>query len=317
MEQFDVVILGAGAAGLMCAMRAGQRGRRVLLLDHADEAGKKILISGGGRCNFTNLHCAPERFLSANPHFCTSALARYTQHDFIALVAPPRHRLSREDAGAVVLRRLGARRSSPCCWPNARPPASICGLAHRVTRHRAAPDRFRVATDHGDFTRAVAGAGDRRAVHPEDGRDRLRARRGAPLRSGADREPRPGLVPLTFDGAMLRSDAAAGRRVRCRRSRALRQAQLPRGDAVHPSRPVRPGHPADLVLLARRARRSRSTCCRAVDAAALLLARQARAAQGRAAAPSWPNSCRSAWRRPWPALHLPPRAIGRTSPTRR
>ncbi len=85
-ENFDVVILGAGAAGLMCALTAGQRGRKVLLLEHADKAGAKILISGGGRCNFTNLACMPERFLSDNPHFCVSALRRYTQADFIALV---------------------------------------------------------------------------------------------------------------------------------------------------------------------------------------------------------------------------------------
>jgi predicted Rossmann fold flavoprotein len=83
---FDVVVIGAGAAGLMCAMRAGQRGRTVLLLDHAEKVGKKILISGGGRCNFTNTEARPEAFLSNNPHFCKSALARYTQHDFIALV---------------------------------------------------------------------------------------------------------------------------------------------------------------------------------------------------------------------------------------
>ncbi|HZC45379.1 MAG TPA: FAD-dependent oxidoreductase, partial [Candidatus Acidoferrum sp.] len=84
MESFDVAIVGAGAAGLMCAMTAGQRGRRVLLLEHNDQAGAKILISGGGRCNFTNLEITAERFLSANPHFCKSALSRYTQHDFIA-----------------------------------------------------------------------------------------------------------------------------------------------------------------------------------------------------------------------------------------
>ena len=87
MESFDAVILGAGAAGLMCAMAAGRRGRRVLLLDHAEQAGSKILISGGGRCNFTNLYCEPVNFLSHNPHFCKSALARFTQWDFIALVA--------------------------------------------------------------------------------------------------------------------------------------------------------------------------------------------------------------------------------------
>lgn len=85
-HSFDVIVLGAGAAGLMCAIEAGKRGRRVAVLDHADRIGKKILISGGGRCNFTNIHCQPENFLSANPHFCKSALARYTPADFIALV---------------------------------------------------------------------------------------------------------------------------------------------------------------------------------------------------------------------------------------
>jgi predicted Rossmann fold flavoprotein len=86
IHRFDVIVLGAGAAGLMCAIEAGKRGRRVAVLEHADRTGKKILISGGGRCNFTNLHCRPENFLSANPHFCKSALARYTPWDFVALV---------------------------------------------------------------------------------------------------------------------------------------------------------------------------------------------------------------------------------------
>ncbi len=85
-ESFDAIVLGAGAAGLFCAAQAGQRGRRVLLLDHNDEPGRKILISGGGRCNFTNLHTVPERFLSANPHFAKSALSRYSPRDFLALV---------------------------------------------------------------------------------------------------------------------------------------------------------------------------------------------------------------------------------------
>ena len=86
MQQFDVIVLGAGAAGMMCAIEAGKRGRRVLLLDHAEAVGKKILISGGGRCNFTNLGCTWENFLSENPHFARSALARYTPQDFIAMV---------------------------------------------------------------------------------------------------------------------------------------------------------------------------------------------------------------------------------------
>jgi predicted Rossmann fold flavoprotein len=85
-QEFDGIVIGAGAAGLMCAIEAGKRGRRVVVLDHAERIGKKILISGGGRCNFTNLHCRPESFLSANPHFAKSALARYTPADFIALV---------------------------------------------------------------------------------------------------------------------------------------------------------------------------------------------------------------------------------------
>ncbi len=85
-HEVDVVIIGAGAAGLLCAMEAGRRGRRVALLDHADRPGKKILISGGGRCNFTNLDTRPENFLSDNPHFAKSALASYTPADFIALI---------------------------------------------------------------------------------------------------------------------------------------------------------------------------------------------------------------------------------------
>jgi len=85
-RRFDVVILGAGAAGLFCAAEAGKRGRRVAVLESAERAGKKILISGGGRCNFTNIYCTPENFLSANAHFAKSALARFTPADFIALV---------------------------------------------------------------------------------------------------------------------------------------------------------------------------------------------------------------------------------------
>jgi len=91
IHSFDALILGGGAAGLMCAIEAGKRGRRVAVLEHADRLGRKILISGGGRCNFTNIHCMPENFLSSNPHFAKSALAAYTPADFIALVA--KHRI--------------------------------------------------------------------------------------------------------------------------------------------------------------------------------------------------------------------------------
>ncbi len=88
---FDAIVLGAGAAGLMCAIEAGKRGRRVAVLERAEKIGKKILISGGGRCNFTNINCTAENFLSANPHFAKSALARYTPTDFIALIE--KHRI--------------------------------------------------------------------------------------------------------------------------------------------------------------------------------------------------------------------------------
>jgi len=91
IHSFDALILGGGAAGLMCAIEAGKRGRRVAVLEHTDRLGKKILISGGGRCNFTNIYCQPENFLSSNPHFAKSALARYTPADFLGLVE--KHRI--------------------------------------------------------------------------------------------------------------------------------------------------------------------------------------------------------------------------------
>lgn len=92
MRDLDVLVLGGGAAGLMCAIEAGKRGRKVLVVDHAKRPADKIRISGGGRCNFTNLHCAPANFLSENPRFCVSALKRYTQQDFLGLVE--KHRIS-------------------------------------------------------------------------------------------------------------------------------------------------------------------------------------------------------------------------------
>ncbi|MBA3692324.1 MAG: aminoacetone oxidase family FAD-binding enzyme, partial [Acidobacteria bacterium] len=109
--RFDVVIIGAGAAGLFCAAQAGKRGRKVLVLEHNAQVGRKIIISGGGRCNFTNVNARPEHFISQNPHFCKSALARYTPQDFVELVK--RHRIEfyekklgqlfcRESSGQIV-----------------------------------------------------------------------------------------------------------------------------------------------------------------------------------------------------------------------
>ena len=114
-ETFDVIVLGGGAAGLMCAIEAGKRGRRVAVLERADRIGKKILISGGGRCNFTNLDCRPENFLSANPHFCKSALARYTPADFIALIE--KHRIPYHEKTLGHYSAIGRRRMSSRCSP--------------------------------------------------------------------------------------------------------------------------------------------------------------------------------------------------------
>ena len=107
-QTFDVIILGGGAAGLMCAIEAGKRGRRVAVLEHADRIGKKILISGGGRCNFTNLYCQPENFLSENPHFCKSALGPIHASRFHPTRREARNFLPREKAGSTLLRWLGA-----------------------------------------------------------------------------------------------------------------------------------------------------------------------------------------------------------------
>jgi len=102
-QRYDAIILGAGAAGLMCAIETGKRGRRVVVLERAERIGKKILISGGGRCNFTNLHTGPENFLSFNLHFAKSALARYTPADFVSLVEKYRIPYHEKKLGPIVL----------------------------------------------------------------------------------------------------------------------------------------------------------------------------------------------------------------------
>src|SRR5476649_931 len=129
----DVVIIGAGAAGLMCALTAAARGRQVMLIDHANKAGKKILMSGGGRCNFTNMYSEPGNFLSQNPHFCKSALARYTQWDFIELVAKhgvPYHEKKLGQLSATT----SPATSSACCSMNASKRASSCTWTRPCSR---------------------------------------------------------------------------------------------------------------------------------------------------------------------------------------
>ena len=147
MGEADVVVIGGGAAGLMCAIEAGRRGRRVVLLEHAEKVGKKILISGGGRCNFTNLAASPENFLSANPHFAKSALSRYTQHDFIALVQKHRIAFHEKTLGQLFCdgsaRQIVAMLLAEC---------AAVGVDVRVAQTVATverSDRFTVMTDKG------------------------------------------------------------------------------------------------------------------------------------------------------------------------
>ena len=193
-QTFDVVVLGAGAAGLMCAMRAGQRGRRVLLLDHAEKVGKKILISGGGRCNFTNTDSRPEAFLSDNPHFAKSALARYTQHDFIALVEKHGIAWHEKTLGQLFCdgsaRQIVAMLLAECSAVDV-----DVRVAHNITGLEKS-DRFTVRTDHGDFTAASVVLATGGLSIPKMGASGFAhdtARRfGLKLT-----ETRPGLVPFT------------------------------------------------------------------------------------------------------------------------
>ncbi len=118
MISWDAIIIGGGAAGLFCAIQAGKRGRRVLVLEHSDTVGKKIAISGGGRCNFTNIYSSPDNFHSTNPHFCKSALARFTPADFVALVEKHGIAYHEKKLGQLFLGALS--RLSICCCRNVR-----------------------------------------------------------------------------------------------------------------------------------------------------------------------------------------------------
>jgi predicted Rossmann fold flavoprotein len=200
MESFDVIILGAGAAGLMCAMTAGQRRRRVLLLEHTQGAGAKILISGGGRCNFTNLEVTPERFLSANPHFCKSALSRYTQHDFIALVERHRIRYHEKTLGQLFCdgsaRGILAMLLAECAA--AKVDLRVGHSASAISR----AGRFLVETNRGTFAAPALVIATGGLSIPKMGASGFAydiARRFGL----AVIEPRPGLVPLKAAGATL------------------------------------------------------------------------------------------------------------------
>ncbi len=200
MESYDAIVVGAGAAGMMCAAAAGQRGQRVLLLEHNREPGAKILISGGGRCNFTNLDCSPERFISSNPHFCKSALSRYTERDFIATVERYRIAYHEKKLGQLFCdgsaREILAMLVAECAGGGV-----DLRTGYRVTAVERA-GRFRVATDHGAFESGALVIASGGLSIPKLGASGfaydLARRFEIPIV-----EPRPGLVPIRTGGAVL------------------------------------------------------------------------------------------------------------------
>jgi len=200
MNDYDVIVLGAGAAGLMCALTAGRRGRRVLVLDHAPQAGAKILISGGGRCNFTNTGTVPERFWSDNRHFCRSALGRYTARDFIAMVE--RHRIAYHEKTLGQLFCDGSARAIVAMLLDECAATSVTvRCATRITGVSRAT-AFHVETDAGAFTSQSLVLATGGLSIPKMGATGLAydMARQFGLRVTA---LRPGLVPLTFTGPDL------------------------------------------------------------------------------------------------------------------
>jgi predicted Rossmann fold flavoprotein len=199
-QAYDVVILGAGAAGLMCALTAGQRGRKVLLLDRADQVGAKILISGGGRCNFTNLHSAPDRFLSGNADFCRSALSRYTQNDFIALVE--RHGIPFHEKTLGQLFCDGSARAIVAMLLAECADGRVDVRTGHTVTDISRGDHFRLETSHGTFTTPALVLATGGLSIPKMGATGFShdvARRFG-LRMA---EPLPALVPLTATPQVL------------------------------------------------------------------------------------------------------------------
>ena len=151
MVEADVIIIGAGASGLMCAIEAGKRGRKVLVLDHANKAGKKILMSGGGRCNFTNYSIEPDNYISHNPHFCKSALSRYTQWDFLALIGRYQIPFHERDHGQLFCNE-SARDILNMLLAECDKAGVVVQLNTRIDSVERLADRFHLKTSHGNFT---------------------------------------------------------------------------------------------------------------------------------------------------------------------
>ncbi len=199
MVKWDVIVIGGGAAGLFCAIEAGKRGRKVLVLEHSERVGKKIAISGGGRCNFTNIYTSPENFLSANPHFCKSALARFTPADFISLVEKHGIRYHEKKLGQLFCdgssRQIIDLLLAECnaAKVEIRLGCQVTGLQKETS--------FRIETNQETFTSSslvIATGG--LSIAPLGATDfGYRVARQFGLRVEA---PRPGLVPLTLTSQM-------------------------------------------------------------------------------------------------------------------
>jgi predicted Rossmann fold flavoprotein len=201
----DVIVIGAGAAGMMCAIRAASRGHQVIVLDHAKTPGDKIRISGGGRCNFTNIHASPKNFLSANPHFSKSALARFTPSDFVAMV--DRHRIAWhektlgqlfcDDSAKDIIRMLLDEMEAA---------GAKLQLRTEISDVEKTDSGFRIATSEGDYHCASLVIATGGKSIPKMGATglayRIAEQFGLPMI-----ETRPGLVPLTLDQGLLESVA--------------------------------------------------------------------------------------------------------------
>jgi hypothetical protein len=198
VNNYDVIVLGGGAAGLMCAIAAGSRGRRVLVLEGSNKIGKKILMSGGGRCNFTNLHCEPSQFISANPNFCISALSRYTQWDFIALVENHGIAYHEKTAGQLFCdessKNILAMLETECQQASVRI-VTRCGITS-VEKD----ERFCIGSAQGDFTAASLVVATGGLSIPKMGASDFGYRLARQFELKL-RETHAGLVPFTFSGA--------------------------------------------------------------------------------------------------------------------
>ena len=211
MHEWDVIVIGAGAAGLFCAIEAGRRGRKVLVIEHADRVGKKIAISGGGRCNFTNTGTSPDNFVSRNPHFCKSALARYTPADFIALVE--KHGIAYHEKKLGQLFCDGSAQQIIDMLLRECHDAAVeirCGcevrqVAQNINRHEPSAERaFILQTNQGTFhSSSVVIATGGLSIAPLGATDfGYRIARQFGLRI---EETRAGLVPLTLPAQILKA----------------------------------------------------------------------------------------------------------------